>query len=138
MKAAAQQFGPRANEPPRNKLPADAQRMRTWALGQVKHWSQGDNPFESEELAGLRAERAKSERLLGDMPLIVLTRGKSEEAGPDGKAFEEELRRDHTDIATMSRNGKLVIAEHSGHHVQLDEPELVIKSIREVLAGVRK
>ena len=138
MKAAAQQFGPRANEPPRDKLPADAQRMRTWALGQVKHWTQGDNPFESDELAGLRAERAKSEHPLGDMPLIVLTRGKSEEAGPDGKAFEEEHRRDHTAIATMSRNGKLVIAEHSGHHVQLDEPELVIKSIRDVLAGVRK
>jgi hypothetical protein len=55
-----------------------------------------------------------------------------------GKAFEEEHRRDHAAIAAMSRNGKLVIARHSGHHVQLDEPELVIKSIREVLAAVRK
>src|SRR6185295_6587452 len=55
MKAAAQQFGPRANEPPRDKLPADAQRLRTWALWQVKHWAQNDNPFEPEELALLRA-----------------------------------------------------------------------------------
>ncbi len=38
----------------------------------------------------------------------------------------------------MSRHGTLVIAAHSGHHVQIDEPELVIKSIREVLAAVRK
>lgn len=138
MRAAAQAFGPRANEPPRDKLPADAQRMRTWALGQVKHWSQSDNPFESEELAGLRAERAKSEYPLGDMPLIVLTRGLSEKDGPDGEAFAAEHRRDHAASAAMSRNGKLVIAAHSGHHVQLDEPEFVIKSIREVLAAVRK
>jgi pimeloyl-ACP methyl ester carboxylesterase len=38
----------------------------------------------------------------------------------------------------MSRKGKLVIARNSGHHVQLDEPDLVIKSIREVLAAARK
>jgi pimeloyl-ACP methyl ester carboxylesterase len=127
-----------ANEPPRNKLPADAQRMRTWALGQLGHVAAAVNPFENEELAGLRAERTKSQHPLGDMPLIVLTRGKSEKDGPDGKAFEEEHRRDHTAIATMSRNGKLVIAAQSGHHIQIEEPELVIKAIREVLAGVRK
>ena len=86
----------------------------------------------------MRAERAKSEHSLRDLPLIVLTRGISEEDGPDSKAFEEEHRRDHAAIATMSRNGKLVIATHSGHHVQLDEPELVIKSIREVMEAVRK
>ena len=96
------------------------------------------NPFENEELAGLRAERAKTEHPLGDMPLIVLTRGKSEEEGPDGKAFEVEHRRDHAAMVAMSRNGKLIIAEHSGHHVQIDEPELVVKAIRDALAGTRK
>jgi hypothetical protein len=126
-----------ANDPPRNKLPAEAQRMRTWALGQLGHVAAAVNPFEHEELAGLRAERTKTQYPLGDMPLIVLTRGIPEE-GPDGKAFEAEHRRDHEAIAAMSRKGKLVIAAHSGHHIQLDEPELVIKSIREVLAAVRK
>jgi pimeloyl-ACP methyl ester carboxylesterase len=75
---------------------------------------------------------------LGDMPLIVLTREKSEEEGPDGKAFEAEHRRDHTAMAAMSRNGKLIIATRSGHHVQLDEPELVVKAIRDALAAARK
>ena len=73
-----------------------------------------------EELAGLRAQRAKSQQPLGDMPLIVLTRGISDEHGPDEKAFEEEHRRDHAGMAAMSKNGKLVIATHSGHHVQLE------------------
>ena len=43
-----------ANEAPRDRLPIDAQRMRTWALGQVKHYAAAFNPFEDEELAGLR------------------------------------------------------------------------------------
>ena len=138
MKAGLQKAAAVANESPRDKLPANAQRMRTWALGQLGHVAAAFNPFENQELAGLRAERAKSPHPLGDMPLIVLTRGISEKDGPDGKAFGEEHRRDHAAIASMSRNGKLVIATRSGHHVQLDEPELVIKSIGEVLASLRK
>jgi pimeloyl-ACP methyl ester carboxylesterase len=138
MKAGAQKLAQSPNEAPRDKLPPDAQRMRAWALAQVGHIAAAVNQFENEELAGLRAERAKSEHPLGDMPLIVLTRGKSEEEGPDGKAFEAEHRRDHAAMAAMSRNGKLIIAEHSGHHVQIEEPELVIKAIRDTLAGTRK
>jgi pimeloyl-ACP methyl ester carboxylesterase len=138
MKAGAQKLAQSPNEPPRDKLPPDAQRMRAWALAQVGHIAAAVNPFEHEELAGLRAERAKSEHPLGDMPLIVLTRGISEEEGPDGKAFEEEHRRDHVGIAAMSRNGKLIIATRSGHHVQLDEPELVIEAFRDTLAAARK
>jgi co-chaperonin GroES (HSP10) len=38
----------------------------------------------------------------------------------------------------MSRNGRLVVAAHSGHHVQLDEPDVVVMAIRDVLAAVRK
>jgi len=134
MKAGAQSLAKHPNEPPRDKLPPDAQRMRAWTLGQLGHIAAGVNPFEHEELAALRAERAKSKYPLGDMPLVVLTRGISE----DSKALEEEHRKDHASVATMSRNGKLIIAEHSGHHVQLEEPELVIKAIRDVLSAVRK
>jgi pimeloyl-ACP methyl ester carboxylesterase len=104
----------------------------------VGHIAAAVNPVEHEELAGLRAELAKSEHPLGDMPLIVLTRGISEEKGPDGKAFEAEHRRGHAAMAATSRNGKLIVATRSGHHVQLDEPELVVKAIRDALAEARK
>jgi pimeloyl-ACP methyl ester carboxylesterase len=138
IKAAAQEAVPHANEPPRDKLPIEAQRMRTWALGQVKHYAAAVNPFEAEELASLRAERAKSEHPLGEMPLIVLTRGISEQSAPDSKTFEEEHKKDHAELAKLSKNGKIIIAAHSGHHVQLDEPELVVQSIREVITAARK
>jgi len=132
---AARQFAPRANEAPRDKLPPHAQRMRTWAYGQPKHWAQGFNPVEPEELAGLRAEREKTQYPYGDMPLVVLTRGISDADGPDSKALEKEHRDDHAAVAKLSRNGKLIVAEHSGHHVQIDEPALVIDAIREVVTA---
>jgi pimeloyl-ACP methyl ester carboxylesterase len=135
MKAGAQALAKHPNEPPRDKLPADAQRMRAWTLAQLGHIAAGVNPFEHEELTALRAERTKSQYPLGDKPLIVLTRGIPDE---DSKELEEEHRRDHTAIATMSHNGKLVIASRSGHHVQLDEPELVVNAIREVLGTAPK
>jgi pimeloyl-ACP methyl ester carboxylesterase len=127
-----------ANDPPRNKLPAAAQRMRTWALGQLGHVAAAVNPFTEDELAGLRAERTRKQSPLGDMPLIVLTRGISEKEGPDSEAFAAEHRQEHAALAAMSRKGKLVIAAHSGHHIQLDEPELVVKAIQEVLSAARK
>jgi pimeloyl-ACP methyl ester carboxylesterase len=119
----------------RSRLPADAQRMRAWALAHVGHILAGVNPVEHEELAALRAERAKSEQPLGDLPLVVITRGVPDESGPNAAAMEAEHRQDHTKAAAMSRRGKLVIATRSGHHVQLEEPELVVSAIRDVVAA---
>jgi len=38
----------------------------------------------------------------------------------------------------MSRRGRQIIAARSGHHVQIDEPALVISTIEQLLAVVRK
>lgn len=123
-----------ANEAPRDKLPPEAQAMRTWALGRWQHAAAANNPFEADELAALNARLAeKKEYPFGDMPLIVLTRGVAEESGQDAKAFEAEHRRDHAAVAHLSRMGKLIVAERSGHHIQIQEPELVITAIQEVL-----
>ncbi|HKE59210.1 MAG TPA: alpha/beta hydrolase [Pyrinomonadaceae bacterium] len=127
-----------ANDPPRDKLPKDAQRMRSWALGQIGHVAAAVNPFENEELAGLLAEGARTTQPLIEMPLIVLTRGISEKEGPEGEAFAAEHRREHAALASKSRKGRLVVATRSGHHIQLDEPELVVKSINEVLSAVKR
>ena len=127
-----------ANDPPRDKLPLDAQRMRAWALGRVGHVVAAVNPVEYEELAALRAQRTKGPYPLGDLPLMVITRGLSEETGPDAAARELEHKQDHAAITALSRRGKQIIAEHSGHHVQLDEPQVVVSAIREVIAAVQK
>lgn len=115
-----------------------AQSGAAGVLGQLGHIAAGVNPFEIEELAALRAEQAKSEYPFGDKPLIVLTRGIPDEHGPDGKALEEERQRNHAAVAKRSRQGKLIVAARSGHHIQMDEPELVIQSIRNVVEAAQQ
>lgn len=133
MMAGIGELSQHANDPPRDLLPADARRMRTWALAQLGHVAAGVNPFEVEEITALHQERLKSGHVLGDLPLIVLTRGLPEETGPNAKSLEDERRRDHEAQASMSGKGKLIIARHSGHHIQIQEPDLVVASIREML-----
>jgi pimeloyl-ACP methyl ester carboxylesterase len=127
-----------ANDPPRDKLPPDAQRMRSWTLGQVGHVVAAVNPVELEELAALREQRAATPYLLGDLPLIVITRGRPDETGPDAAAHKQEHKADHAAVAALSHHGKQIFAEHSGHHVQLDEPQIVVSAIRDVAAAARK
>jgi pimeloyl-ACP methyl ester carboxylesterase len=138
MRAGLPGASARANEPPRDKLPLEAQQMRTWALGQVGHVAAAVNPFEHEELAALRSHRARTPYPFGAMPLIVMTRGRSDDSGPDGREFEQERRREHAALAALSRNGRHVIAENSGHHIQIDEPDLVVRLILEVVTAARR
>jgi pimeloyl-ACP methyl ester carboxylesterase len=138
MKAAAGEASRDANPDERKKLPVEAQQMRTWALGRWQHQAAASNPFELEELAALRADHARGMPPLGDMPLIVLTRGIADEKGLDAPRFEEEHRKDHAALAALSTRGKLVIADRSGHHVQLDQPELVAQVVTEVLTAVSR
>ena len=138
MKRAVQQAATDANPGSRRRLPPDAQRMRAWALARWQHAAAGANPVEIEEILALRAERLKTDHVLGDLPLVVLTRGLPDETGPDARAQEEEHRKDHEAIATMSRRGELQIAAKSGHHIQLDEPELVIAAIGRVVSAAHK
>jgi len=138
MKAGAASSVADANTGPRSKLPSDAQRMRTWALGRWQHVAAAVNPFDIEEIMQLRAARLAKERVLGALPLVVITRGMPEEKGPDGAATEEQHRRDHAELAAMSSVGRQVLATQSGHHVQLDQPSLVVETIRQLLGGAQK
>jgi pimeloyl-ACP methyl ester carboxylesterase len=136
IEAAARQNGPQANEPPRDRLPDEAQRMRVWALSQVKHYVAHFNPFDSEELALLVAEQDRKEHPFGDLPLVVLSRGTPAHTG-DSQWIEDERVQGQVALAKLSRRGRQVIAVGSGHHIQIEDPELVVSAIREVLSGLK-
>jgi pimeloyl-ACP methyl ester carboxylesterase len=78
---------------------------------------------------------------LGEMPLVVLTRGKAGYPRLEG-ITPEEMFADHkrlqADLVQLSRNSKQVIATTSGHSIHRDDPPLVIAAIREVVAAVRR
>jgi hypothetical protein len=84
MKAGAAWLAKGANNPPRDKLPPDAQRMRSWVLSRWQHLASGVNPLEADELAMLRAERTDGRNPLGGKLLVVITRGIADEDGPGG------------------------------------------------------
>jgi len=132
------QLSAHANDPPRNKLPADAQRMRTWSYAQVKMHISNDNPFEAEELALLRAQGTRTAHVLGDLPLFVLSRGVPEDSSPAGQTGETEHTSDQAALVALSRIGKQVVAKRSGHHIPLDEPQLVVTAIRDALSAATR
>lgn len=122
---------PHVNDPPRDKLGEDARRVRAWATAQIKHAASNDNPVEAEELGLLRDERTRRADPYDGLPLIVLSRGIAEDRPQD----EAERRAEQQAMVRLSRAGKRVVAARSGHHVPLDEPDVVVSAIRELVHG---
>lgn len=68
------------------------------------------------------------------IPLIVLSRGRREwPEGPDGDAQEVTWRAQQIELSKLSNRGKQRIALNSGHHIQLDEPDVVADAVRELI-----
>ena len=80
------------------------------------------------------------EQNLGNLPLVVLTAGRSE--WPD--CFQPEVRQQldqawldmQTDIASLSTNSTHLVAEESGHSFA-EQPGMVIDAIQRVIQAVR-
>jgi pimeloyl-ACP methyl ester carboxylesterase len=137
-------FGPPKTEPPFDKLPADVQRTRLWFRSNPKVAAATDD-FWAEELQAMHAARAAEKRSLGDRPLVVIVTADKEPGPPppsvsaqEWKRLHEEKREQKIGLTELSRNSKLVVAGTNGHHIQLDAPELVIDSIRQVVEAVRE
>jgi hypothetical protein len=79
---------------------------------------------EVEEIALLRKERLGNPQAYGELPLIVITRGRPD--SDSTPAREDERRSTHKAIASASRRGRWLVAERSGHHVQIEQPDLVV------------
>jgi pimeloyl-ACP methyl ester carboxylesterase len=61
---------------------------------------------------------------LGSLPLIVLAAGRTDQA------VTLPLQRE---LAALSTNGRLVVAKDSGHSIQVDQPQLIIDSVRDLV-----
>lgn len=80
----------------------------------------------------LRVITHSSEKMVDQ---IVRYGGLSADAARQVETLWQELIRAHTGLAPGSR---LVIAEGSGHNIHLDEPELVVKTVLELVEEVRR
>jgi pimeloyl-ACP methyl ester carboxylesterase len=88
------------------------------------------------------AVRAAQIMTLGDLPLIVLSHGKDQHmpglSAEVNREFGQTWQQMQSELAAQSSQGKRIVAEQSGHYIQLDQPELVIDAIREVVEAVRR
>ena len=136
-------FGPPKISRPFDKLPAHAQAMGLWARSQPPRAAGGED-FWSEELQVMHATRARSPYQLGNRPLVILLPKPGYGRTPTGisdeewKRFNEEKRQQKLDLVSLSHNNKVIVAENSGHHIQLDEPQVVTEAIRLVVDSIRR
>jgi|SRR5688572_252060 pimeloyl-ACP methyl ester carboxylesterase len=88
------------------------------------------------------AEVRASKRSLGDMPLVVLTRGKD---GPPPPGVSAELSAQmarvwlemQSELPRLSSNSAHFIAGKSGHYIHKDAPRLVVAAVKEVVTAAR-
>jgi pimeloyl-ACP methyl ester carboxylesterase len=129
----------RVNAPPFDRLPSAAQLARTWACSQPRTHLPGESTFDGDEAAALRAERQNNEYPLDNRPLVVVTRGIS---GYEREPLAEQRQRERTvhsaDLAKLSRHGTQVVAEGSGHQVQIEAPDVVVDAIRNVVSSANR
>jgi pimeloyl-ACP methyl ester carboxylesterase len=90
----------------------------------------------SSELVNIKKsfDEVRSVTSLGSLPLIVLSQGSK-----DSKMSDERFQQWASlqlDLTKLSPNSQHVIAENSGHFVQLDRPELVISAVQRLIESV--
>lgn len=89
-----------------------------------------------DELAAFRrsAEQLQEDHEVVDYPVRVLRRGLELYTGHDDSARKNALWRElQADLATLSHDGRVIVAVGSGHHIHVDQPELVAGVITELL-----
>jgi len=126
--------------PPYDKLPTQFQDLHLWALKKVlplvKNW--GLNL--QSDLGRLHQLRIASPKLLGNIPLIVLTASQFDVVQGPGMT-DEQAQQDHlrlqNDLAQLSTNSKQIVVSSSGHAIYLDKPDVVVRSISAVVSAVR-
>jgi pimeloyl-ACP methyl ester carboxylesterase len=79
---------------------------------------------------------------LGDLPLVVLSHD-PDTPQPDlhedlVKPANDAWQQMQEELSQLSSRGKQVIAKNSGHYIQLDRPDLVIKAVRSVVDQARE
>ncbi len=123
-------------EPPMDKLPRSTQKMQIWAQSQPVYRNAASNEmnWSPEDVADMYANKGKPDYMLGDIPLIVLSRGDGGYNGlPDSAALENERLKLQVELTHLSANSKHIIDKNSGHNIHLEDPAIVIDAIEQVI-----
>jgi pimeloyl-ACP methyl ester carboxylesterase len=137
-----QTFGAPKISPPFDKLSPSIQAMRLWFQSRPPRAAAGADLW-AEELQVMYAARAQAPYQLRAIPLVVILPKPEYGSPPPGvtsdewKRINEQKRQQKVELTNLSRNSRLIVAEKSGHHIQLDEPQVVTDAVRLVLSAAR-
>jgi pimeloyl-ACP methyl ester carboxylesterase len=116
-----------------------AEAYRALTISNPKHVAAGRG-----EIEALMRGETKPVTTLGNLPLVVLSRGRPDPGmydpgvAPEVVAQAEQVwSQMQLELTALSSRGRRIVAQKSGHSIQLDQPELVIGAIREVRAAKR-
>lgn len=87
---------------------------------------------------GNSVQELQESKPLGDIPLTVIRRGKREwPAGKEGDAKEKSWEAQQAEQAQLSHLSTFVVAKNSGHHIHIDEPDLVARIVNDMVQADR-
>jgi pimeloyl-ACP methyl ester carboxylesterase len=116
--------------PPYIRLPEREQQLHVWAesLPALDDAEANQKDWSAESMALLHAN--PQDGILGNLPLVVLTRGQD---GYSNAEIEAERKRLQAQLIRLSKRGTQVIVP-SGHNMHLENPDAVVNAIRAVMA----
>lgn len=123
-------------EPPLDRLSAYDQKLQLWAQTQYNYYKavSSEMDWSPEDVADMYKNRNDPAYKLGDIPLIVISKGKGNYSGsPDSVALEKQRLDLQNDLTHLSTNSKHIIDRNSGHNIHLEDPAIVIDAIRQVI-----
>jgi pimeloyl-ACP methyl ester carboxylesterase len=83
------------------------------------------------------AESNRQVRKAGPFPDVPLTVIAATDHGPYFREWEPTLMRLQQQLAALSPQGSLIVAQGSGHDVQLERPKTVVEVVRRMAAAVQ-
>lgn len=106
-------------------------------LKQPMVFAKGQRDHLPEELRDMAA--SPHDYFLGELPLAIISANASDQYQDDPDEAErwEWRRQSRLDLAAFSSKSKLFLAEHSGHMVHLDQPDLVVSVIRDMISALK-
>jgi pimeloyl-ACP methyl ester carboxylesterase len=121
-------------------LPERARRYRRWAqtLTAIEDAENSQREWSVEYFA--RWHAAPQDGVLGDLPLIVLTRAKGgygDDHGVPAEQLEKERREAQAALVRLSTRGEQRILA-TGHNVHLEAPDEVARAVRDVVEAARR
>jgi len=92
--------------------------------------------LDASETSAAQVRKAGS---LKNIPLAVITAGALQfPPGIDAKQANQKWMERQAQLTKISLSGKHIVAEKSDHYVQLDEPEIVIDTVRGLVENARR